>query len=181
MIGEGDMALGNKTRYRVVAWSVRLLGICAILFMLGCATGISQQARSQVTYNGSFAELKTTPDEHVGEIVILGGKVIETRGYPTFSEITVLQLPLGKRDRPQDGDRSDGRYLARSEQFLDPAIYREGSLLTVVGRLIGSEVRSIGEFQYVYPVVEAIEIKAWPQARKALPGVHFGIGIGKSF
>ena len=148
--------------------------------MLGCATGISRQVRSQVTYNGSFEELQTSADEHVGEIVILGGKVIETKGYPTFSEITVLQLPLGKRDRPQDGDRSGGRYLVRSE-FLDPAIYRQGSLLTVVGRLSGSEARSIGEFQYLYPILEAIEIKLWPQARKALPAVHFGIGIGTWF
>ena len=162
-------------------WTLRLLGICVIFLILGCATGISQKARSRVTYNGSFAELQTAADEHMGEIVMLGGKVIETKGYPAFSEITVLQLPLGKKDRPQDGDRSDGRYLIRSEQFLDPAIYRQGSLLTVVGKLSGSEVRSIGEFQYVYPIVEAIEIKRWPQARKTFPGVHFGIGVGARF
>lgn len=164
-----------------VAWTLRLLGICVVFVIVGCATGISQQARSQVTYNGSFAELQAAADEHVGEIVILGGKVIETKSYPTFSEITVLQLPLGKRDRPQDGDRSDGRYLVRSEQFLDPAIYRQGSLLTVVGKLSGGEVRSIGEFQYVYPLLEAIEIKQWPQARKTFQGVHFGIGVGTHF
>ena len=164
-----------------VARTLRLLGICVVFLILGCAAGISQQARSQVTYNGSFAGLQGATDEHIGEIVILGGKVIEAKGYPTFSEITVLQLPLGKKDRPQDGDRSDGRYLVRSEQFLDPAIYRRGGLLTVVGRLSSSEVRSIGEFQYVYPVVEAIEIKQWPQARKTFPSVHFGIGVGTWF
>ncbi len=162
-------------------WTLRLLGICVIFLILGCATGISQKARSQVTYNGSFAELQTAADEHMGEIVMLGGKVIETKGYPAFSEITVLQLPFGKKDRPQDGDRSDGRYLIRSEQFLDPAVYRQGSLLTVVGKLSGSEVRSIGEFQYVYPIVEGIEIKRWPQARKTFPSVHFGIGVGTRF
>ena len=164
-----------------VVWTLRFFSIYVIFLILGCAAGISQQARSQVTYNGSFAELQAAMDRHMGEIVILGGKVIETKGYPTFSEITVLQLPLGKKDRPQDGDRSDGRYLIRSEQFVDPAIYRQGSLLTVVGRLSGSEVRSIGEFQYVYPLVEAIEIKRWRQARKTSPAVHFGIGVGTWF
>ncbi len=161
--------------------TLRLLGVCVVFLILGCAAGISRQARSQVTYNASFAELQAAIGEHMGEIVILGGKVVETKDYPAFSEITVLQLPLGKKDRPQDGDRSDGRYLIRSEQFLDPAIYRQGSLLTVVGRLSGSEVRSIGEFQYVYPLVEAIEIKRWPQARKTSPAVHFGIGVGTWF
>jgi len=164
-----------------VAWTLRLLGICVVFLILGCAAGISKQVRSQVTYNGSFAGLQGATDEHIGEIVILGGKVIEAKGYPTFSEITVLQLPLGKKDRPQDGDRSDGRYLVRSEQFLDPAIYQQGSLLTVVGRLSTSEVRSIGGFQYVYPLVETIEIKLWPKARQATPSIRFGVGVGAWF
>ena len=117
----------------------------------------------------------------MGKIVMLGGKIIETTGSETFSEITVLQLPLGRRDRPQDGDRSRGRYLVRSEQFLDPAIYQKGSRLTVVGRLSRSEVRSIGGFQYAYPLVEAIEIKLWPRARQASPSIHFGVGVGTWF
>jgi len=161
-----------------VTRAVRFFGTCLILLVLGCASGISQQVRSQVTYSGSFAQLQTAPDEHMGEIVMLGGKIIETTGSTTASEITVLQLPLGRRDRPRDGDRSEGRYLVRSEQFLDPAIYQKGSRLTVVGRLSGSEVRSIGGFQYVYLLVEAIEIRLWPRTRRVSPNVHFGIGVG---
>lgn len=158
--------------------TVRFLGTCLILLILGCASGISRQVRSQVTYSGSFAQLQTAPAEHVGEIVMLGGKIIQTRGSALGSEITVLQLPLGRRDRPQDGDRSEGRYLVRSEQFLDPSIYQKGSGLTVVGRLSDSEVRAIGGFRYVYPLVEAIEIKLWPRTRRISPSVHFGIGVG---
>ena len=78
--------------------------------MLGCATGISRHAGSQVTYEGPFAPLQTTPDNHIGKIVMLGGKSIETTGSATFSEITVLQLPLGKGTRPRNGHESQGRY-----------------------------------------------------------------------
>ena len=159
-------------------WTV---SICLVLLLIGCATGISRQVRSQVTYDGTFAKLQKDHDEHLGEIVILGGKIIETKGSETSSEITVLQLPLDKKDRPQDSDRSEGRYLVRSEQFLDPAIYQAGSLLTVVGRLSTSEVRSIGGFQYVYPLVETIEIKLWPKARQATPSIRFGVGVGAWF
>ena len=149
--------------------------------MLGCATGISQQARSQVTYQGPFAALQASPDQHIGKIVMLGGKIIETTGNGTFSEITVLQLPLGSGDRPLDDDESQGRYLIRSELFLDPAIYEKGRLLTAVGKLSGKETRSVGGFQYVYPVLEAIEIKPWPGTRERFPRLHFGIGLGTSF
>jgi len=161
-----------------VKWTIRLVGICLILVIFGCATGVSQQTRSQVTYKGTFAALQKAPAKHTGEIVMFGGKVIETKGSQTSSEITVLQLPIDARHRPQDGDQSQGRYIVQSKQFLDPAIYQAGSLLTVVGRVTGSELRSIGGFQYVYPLVEAIEIKPWPATGRKSPSFHFGIGVG---
>ena len=159
-------------------WTIRLVAICLILVVLGCATGISRETRSQVTYKGTFAALQKAPAKHTGEIVMFGGKVIETKASQTSSDITVLQLPLDTSNRPQDGDQSQGRYIVQSKQFLDPAIYQAGSLLTVVGRVTGSEVRSIGGFQYVYPLVEAIEIKPWPATGRKSPSFHFGIGVG---
>ncbi|MBW1726102.1 MAG: Slp family lipoprotein [Deltaproteobacteria bacterium] len=42
-------------------------------------------------------------------------------------------------------------FLVQSKQFLDPAIYQKGMLLTLVGILKGSKVLSIGGFDYVYP------------------------------
>lgn len=159
----------------------RLLGVWPVLLALGCVSGVSGQARSQVTYRGSFTEVQKAPEKYRGEVVMLGGKVIETKTDPTLSEIVVLQLPLGGNDRPEDTDRSEGRYLIRSDQFLDPAIYPKDGLLTVVGRLSGAEVRSIGGFQYTYPVVQAMEIRPWERRDKTSPGVHFGIGVGTSF
>ena len=112
---------------------------------------------------------------------MLGGKVIETKGSQTGSEICVLELPLDRRDRPEDADRSEGRYLIRSGQFFDPAIYETWTLLTVVGKLCGSEVRVIGDFQYVYPIEDAIEVKLWPLDQRTSPRFHFGTGVGTSF
>ena len=155
----------------------RLL-VITLLLSAACATGISQQARSQVTYSGNFSVLQERPSAHLDQVVIFGGKILETKASPTSSEITVLQLPLGTSDRPQDGDRSEGRFLLRSVQFLDPAVYRNGLLLTAVGRISGSEVRPIGGLDYAYPIVEAIEIKLWPERSPIYPGVQFGVGVG---
>jgi len=161
-----------------VTRKIRLVALGLMLLVFGCATAISRETRSQVTYEGTFAALQKAPANHTGEIVMFGGKVIETKSAPTSSEITVLQLPVDTRHRPKDGDQSEGRYIVHSGQFLDPAIYQAGSLLTVVGRITGSELRSIGGFQYVYPLVQAIEIKPWPTAGRKSPSFHFGIGVG---
>jgi outer membrane lipoprotein len=160
---------------------VRLIVMCLVFPTIGCVTGISKQSRSQVTYHGSFSELQGNIDQHGGKVVMLGGRVVETKGSQTGSEMSVLQLPLDRSGRPEDANQSEGRYLIRSGRFLDPAVYEKGTLLTVVGRLSGSEVRSIGGFQYVYPIVEAIEVKPWPREQRAFPRFHFGVGIGTSF
>lgn len=163
-------------------WTVRLLGISLVFVTLGCASGVSQQARSQITYQGSFSDLQKAPDEHRGETVMLGGKVLRADASQSASEIAVLQMPLDSSNKPKDTDESEGRFLIRSNQFLDPAIYEQGRPVTVVGRLAGKQARSIGGFEYVYPVVEAIELKAWPWPRqRTSPSLHFGIGVGTWF
>ena len=161
--------------------TVKFIGILLLLFSLGCATGISRQVRSQVTYTGPFSDVQKAPDKYVGEIVIFGGKILNNQASQAFSKLTVLQLRIDSRGRPKDGDQSEGRYLIQSDQFLDPAIYTKGALLTVVGRINGSEVRAIGGFDYDYPMLKAIEIKLWSENDHNYPRFHIGIGVGKTF
>ena len=78
-------------------------------------------------------------------------------------------------------DQSKGRFLIRSEQFLDPAIYQKGVLLSIVGIVKGSQAQAIGGFNYVYPLLKTIEIKLWPEDVQGSPRLHFGLGVGTSF
>jgi len=166
-----------------MAWrkSFYLFGIVCILLAAACTKGISKEGRSRVTYSGDFSELQEKPKDHAGEVVLLGGKIIETQVNPDYSEITVLQLPLGGGERPRIGDQSKGRFLIRAKQLLDPAVYTEGTAITVVGKFVASEARKVGEFKYGYPVLEPIEIKLWPEDKVGGPNVHFGIGVFKGF
>lgn len=161
--------------------TMHIFGIFLVMLVVGCATGISQQSRSKVTYMGTFSELQKTPDSYVSEVVMLGGKILEIKVSSTSSELTVLQLALGRSGRPANLDQSEGRFLVRSEQFLDPATYQKGMLLTVVGILKDSRIRAIGSLDYVYPIVEAIEIKLWPKGIQTQPIFHFGFGVGTTF
>jgi outer membrane lipoprotein len=151
------------------------------LILTACGGGISRQARDQVTYTGPFAELQQAPSKYRGAMVLLGGKVVEIRTATDATELVVLQLDIGSNDRPLDNDRSQGRFLVRSDRFIDPAIFAPGTLITVVGRLQGSETRPIGEMPYTYPVIVPAEMKKWPVGSDASPRFHFGIGIGTRF
>jgi outer membrane lipoprotein len=158
-----------------------ILCVFFIMFLMGCASGISRQSRSKVTYTGTFSELQKTPDAYKDEIIMLGGKILETNVSSTLSELTVLQLALDNNVRPVNLDQSHGRFLVQSKEFLDPAIYQKGILLTLVGKLKGSEARAIGGFDYVYPLIEPIEIKLWPMEILTQPRFHFGFGVGTTF
>ena len=158
-----------------------ILCIFFIMLVTGCAAGISQQSRSKVTYTGSFSALQKTPDAYKGEVILLGGRIIEVKTSPPLSELYVLQLALGASGRPVNSDQSQGRFIVQTKQFLDPAVYQKDLFLTLVGTLKGSKVLPIGGFEYAYPLVEPLEIKLWPKEIQTQPVIHFGFGVGASF
>lgn len=153
----------------------------SMLVFTACASGISEQARSQVTYFGPFDAVQQQPEKYQGETVMWGGKIVDTLPGETLTELVVLQLGLSGQNRPQDNDQSQGRFLVRSQQFLDPAVYPQGTLITVVGPVKGAETRPIGQMDYRYPVMDVIEIKKWQPSTDSSPRFHFGIGVGTRF
>jgi len=58
-------------------WVGIMIGMAVMAMAVGCATGISKEVRSQVTYSGNFSELQHNPDQFKGQTVIFGGKIIE--------------------------------------------------------------------------------------------------------
>ena len=155
--------------------------IAAALMLSACAGGISRQARSQVTYTGSFESVLENPRGFQGETVMWGGRIVEIQNQDASTEIVVLQLELDSRNRFSDGDSSRGRFLIRSDRFLDPAIYPAGTFIIVVGRLQGGETRQIGEMPYTYPVIDIVEIQKVDPNRSSSPRIHIGIGVGAQF
>jgi outer membrane lipoprotein len=54
---------------------------------------------------------------------MLGGNILSTRNLTEGMFLEVLQKPLDATDRPLNTDRSEGRFTALCEGYLDPAIY----------------------------------------------------------
>lgn len=159
-------------------------GACLLTFLVlaGCTAGISTQSKALVTYDGPFSSLQADPERYTGETVLLGGRILEITPTAAATEIVVLEFPLNWQDRPDDSGNSRGRFLIQANGFLDPALYKQGALLAVVGTLSGSETRAIGGFSYRYPRLAPTEIKLWPPTTgRTSPAFHFGVGVGTHF
>jgi outer membrane lipoprotein len=152
----------------------------AVLILTGCAPKIPFEVREQVTWRGEFRELQANPENYKDEFVILGGRIIKTENFSDYSEITVVQFPLDRSNRPLADNESDGRFLVRSDSFIDPEIYAPGRLLTVAGEITGAEIRSVGNYPYEHPIVRG-ELYVWEPRGRQSPRFQFGLGIGKTF
>lgn len=153
-----------------------------IMALCGCAVGMSPASRAMITSRAPFASVKADPERYRGEVILTGGRVIEAvAGAESGSGLVVLQMPLGSDDVPVETDASEGRFIVRSPGFLDPEVYPVGALVTVIGRVKGGEYRPVGEFLYLYPVLEPVEIKVRGKRRETYPNVFFSIGVGTVF
>lgn len=169
--------------------SLRIRVLCLCIFLpacvvaaAACAPVISRQALDSADRSVSFKALAADPGGFLGRTVLFGGQIIQTNNLQGKSLIVVVHRPLDSRYKPRPDSESRGRFLISAEGFLDPAIYRSGRWITVVGTVVGSETRPLGEIQYTYPIVAETERYLWPVKEPSSDAqIHFGIGIGFGF
>ncbi len=172
-----------SSRPPLPTWPVPLLLLLLAVLATSCATApISPEVMGQVNQEIGMAQLAADPQAYLGEVVLLGGRIIEVRNLPQATEVEILQTPLLEGQRPQGGDISEGRFLAMLPGYVDPAIYTAGKLITVAGRVAGSQLRPVGQVEYRYPVLEALDVHLWQgRQRNGYPNVFFSIGVGTFF
>jgi outer membrane lipoprotein len=167
------MSIMMRSRWDTVSRSVFTPAIvCTMVFLLNaCAPVISPQLMEQVDRNLTYGALAGRPDETKGRIVLLGGTIVQTVPKPNETEIEVVQKQVSSSGEPYLTDKSEGRYLVVVDRFLDPAIYRAGRDITVAGKAQGSVLRRLGEIEYRYPVIAAVELHLWkePLSPQAYP------------
>jgi outer membrane lipoprotein len=131
----------------------------------GCVTAFPKEVTQTADRSVTLTALRADPVAYVDRRVIVGGEIIATRAKTGQTEIEILGRKLRSDDSPDISDRSDGRFLARSAQFLDPAVYAQGRRVTVLGTVRSAEQRTVGDAPYVFPVIELERIRLWPSVR----------------
>lgn len=135
------------------------------LSLISCAARkpvIPHDLRTEITENVSLAEVRQNPDVYQGKPVMWGGRIASVMNREPGTWIEMVQLPLNQIDRPMNVDTSEGRFIVKAAEILDPMIYREGRNLTVVGEMQGMETMKMGEMDYTYPVLMEKKKHLWP-------------------
>ncbi len=165
--GPGSVPAGRQRRPGLFASA----GVMVLLLSLvGCASVISKQVRSEATGDLSLREVLVSPERYEGKVVIWSGTVLEAKNTPEGTLLKVLQKPADFQDRPKVTDVSEGRFLALERRYLDPAIYAKGREVTVAGTIVGKRTLPQGDIEYTYPLLEVKDLHLW---RERIPDVYY--------
>ncbi len=162
---------------------MRWFGLLLLAVLVGgCATAFPESVMRTVDTRITANDLLRDPPAQKGARVILGGDVLVVQPRPGLTEIELLTRRLRGDDSPERSDRSPGRALLQTPEFLDPAVYAPGRRITVVGVVAGVEERKIGEVPYRYPVVTVEQIRLWPQYVAVGPAYYpYPWGLGPPY
>lgn len=93
-----------------------------------------------------------------------GGKIVSVVNKKEVSEIEVVFFPENKYGKPITSMPSVGRFKAVVEGFVDPLVFEQGRLITVVGEVGGGQSGIIGEQSYLYPTLNAMGYYMWKES-----------------
>ena len=136
-----------------------LLLIC--LLLTACA-GLPAAVKDVPVANISYSQASHNPSGYKDTSVRWGGVIIEVDNEENFTLVQVLSHPLNYYGRPQLSKPSEGRFVIKSTEFLDPAVYAKDKEITVAGTLLGDIERTIGKKTIRLPLLAAKAIYLWP-------------------
>jgi outer membrane lipoprotein len=156
-----DAAQGDG-RMRKHSFVVTFAALLAMI-LPGCASPVSPQLRQEAA-ELSFRDVLANPGAYTGTVVIWGGVIARTVNHEDRSDLYLSETPRELSGRPRGAEESEGEFIARTSQVLDPGTYAPGRKVTVAGEIIGQELGSYHGAPYAYPVVKVKELHLWEEA-----------------
>lgn len=140
------------------------LVIITIALLGGCASKPPAAISKVPPENPSLTRVRMDIDSFIGTEVRWGGVISKVENRATHTWIELVRRKLRENGKPRTDDRSDGRFIASFEGFVDPVVYEVGRPLTVVGTIEAKTERSIGDYDYLFPIVTVEGSYLWKAA-----------------
>jgi outer membrane lipoprotein len=151
--------------------------ISSCLLLCACShlpPAIENAPTGDLSYNQAIQNINA----HKNAMVRWGGVIIDIENEQYQSLIQVLLYPLNSSGRPRLDQANGGRFIIKSPEFLDPAVYTKNAEVTVYGALVGDMEKTIDKKTLKLPVVLLQVIHLWPPYNPYNYYGGYGIGYG---
>ncbi len=153
-----------------------------VLLWLTACSNLPPAIEDPPPFDLSYIEALSNVNKYKNAPVRWGGTVVEVENEASFSAIQILVYPLGSYGRPDLDEAQQGRFVVKSPEFLDPAVYSKDKRITVAGVLEGDTERKIGNKSLKLPLVSAKTIHLWADDYYSpYYGGYGGFGWGGGF
>ncbi|MBI2089543.1 MAG: Slp family lipoprotein [Deltaproteobacteria bacterium] len=131
------------------------------LVVSGCVGFIPPELREKIQWEVGLRNLQQDVETHKGQLVLVGGEILDVRGGLDEDTVEVLHRPLDASSRPILTGESEGRFVVRlSKEVPLESSYREGQPLTVVGEITG-EIKTRAGKDIPSPILMARYLRFW--------------------
>lgn len=139
-----------------------LLAVAALFVLASCATvplPVAQGKLSELTLQQAQTK------EAEGTRVRWGGMIVSVMPLKSETCFEVLSRTLDSGGEPRLTDQTEGRFIACSAEFRDPAAFPAGRAISFVGTVQSTATCKIGEFDQRCPRLGIESLHLWPQAQ----------------
>ncbi len=154
------MTSPDKVTIMKVFQRIALL-LMAVWMGVGCSHPISGGFRVKVDPELTAERLIHTPENFVGQKVMLGGLIVETRNFDGYSVIEAVQVDLDCFGYLKGEKDTHGRVIFRQSEYVESMIFKQGREVTVGGTVRGVQQGKVGESPYTFLVIDVEEIQLW--------------------
>lgn len=156
----------------------KLVSFALVVLLVSCA--------STPDFDLTLVDQSLTPQSVIadvkhnrGKTALWGGTILEIRNLKDSTNIEVLAYPLNTSHRPLLESKPLGRFIIQHEGYLEPSTYAQGRVLTVLGKVSGSQSGNVGESTYTYAVINSEQLHLWSlDSGRSRTSFHLGVGIG---
>ncbi|EMQ2875871.1 Slp family lipoprotein [Vibrio navarrensis] len=139
----------------------RLLFTLVALFTVSACSSLPEELNAR--NESVLTDYKTFAEQQgqVAEEVRLGGVIAKVDNLSDKTRVELVNLPINKQGKPDIDQEPSGRFVVYLPGYLEPVVFSQGRLMTVVGQAGGEEQGKIGDYDYVFPVIQAYGHRLW--------------------
>ena len=175
--------------------NIRLISVFSALLLSGYLSGcasvppVLETAKEQPLVSYEDVVLNQAPAQSMAR---WGGVIAQVQNNPQGSVIEMVHYPLKSDGRPNLRKASIGRFKVFIDGFIDPLVFKEERVVSVLGA-VGEPVEGmVSEQAYIYPSINATGYYLWEDIEdfeynqvQITPffrfGHHFGFDLGFPF